>query len=373
MLRLPLAFLSLAVLLWRAGASFALFIEYAHEEVGPAKEAPAPPHKNPEAAFRYSTRRCYLWESGSDGFATTRYEMSAAFRGDVDDANAALATFATLPAGDKVVRIFPGPGSVRSRDGKASYACDWQVRWAKHVLLSRGGQLASGSQTAVMTLFVARADPLPKADRRALRWIGELDDDRFRVRERATRALAGLGDAALPALVKALGQRPSAEQRNRIERLLGLLKKRINAYRLKLPKGIRVVSLDGLVRQAEKEWRSGDPVRTWPAISQLAEWAEYSEEPLPLLIEALRDTREQVRGQALTAFVRLGGRGKVALAKLRAAADGARDPGPRDALAKAVRAVGQGGKDAGGQDPWRANRKLRTAINEYCRRAVDRP
>src|SRR5262249_16256839 len=164
-----------------------------------------------------------------------------------------------------------------------SYSCDWEVRWANYSQLPRGGQLASESHTAVMTLFVARADPLPKADPRAVRWIGELDDDSFQVREGATRALAGLDEAPLPAPVEALGQRPSAEQRRRIERLLDVLKP-ISAYRLKLPKGIRLVSLDGLVREAEKEWQSGNPARTWRAISQLAECAEYSEEPLPLLV-----------------------------------------------------------------------------------------
>jgi hypothetical protein len=369
----PLAIPSLAVLLWLASDSFALVVQYSREEVGPSKEAPPPPPTNPEAAFRYSPLRCYWQESGFDGFGMTRDEVLAAFRGDVDQANAALATFAALPAGDKAVRIFPSPGSVRSMDGKASYPCDWDVRWANHHWhFPVDGQVASESHTAVMTLFVARADQLPNSDPQALRWIGELDDDRFRVRETAARALAGLGEAARPVLAEALGKRPSAEQRERIEGLLHLLKP-INAYRLKLPKGIRVVSVDGLVRETETEWRSRDPVRTWHAISRLAESAEYSEEPLPLLVEALSDAREQVREQALGAFVRLGGRGKVALAKLEAAADGARDPGPRAALAKAVLAVGKGADDAGGKDPWRENRKLRAAINEYCREAADRP
>ena len=42
-------------------------------------------------------------------------------------------------------------------------------------------------------------------------------------------------------------------------------------------------------------------------------------------------------------------------------------------LAKAVLAVGKGSKDAGETDAWRENRKLRAAINEYCRQVVDRP
>ena len=93
---------------------------------------------------------------------------------------------------------------------------------------------------------------------------------------------------------------------------------------------------------------------------------------LNVRVDALSDTREQVREQALGVFVRLGGRGKVALAKLEAAANEARDPGPRAALAKAVLAVNKGGKEAGEKGPWRENRKLRAAINEYCHQAADR-
>jgi hypothetical protein len=55
------------------------------------------------------------------------------------------------------------------------------------------------------------------------RWIKELDDDRFAVRERASRALARAGDAAEPALREVAAAPPSLEVRRRAEVLLSAL------------------------------------------------------------------------------------------------------------------------------------------------------
>jgi hypothetical protein len=367
-----LALITLGALLALASAALALVVQYDREEVGPAKEALRPPYSSPELAFRFSPLRCYWLESGFDGFGSSRSEALAAFRGDVDEANAALATFATLPAPDKVVWVLPGPGSVPSADRKASYPCDWQVHWL-HTHFSFGQKEArSVSHTAVMTVFVARADPIPKADPRAGRWVRELDDDSLLVREGASRALAGLGDAALPALREGLGNDPSPEQRRRIARLLDRLKP-IHLGRVKLPARLRAVSLDALVSEAEKDWRSGDLARSWLAANRLAEWAEHSEDTLPLLAEALRDQREQVRGLALGAFVRLGKRANGALSRLKAAAQDARSPAVQDAVRKAIQAVGEGADTARAEDPWRENRRLRAAIAEYCAAAAKHP
>jgi HEAT repeat protein len=216
-----------------------------------------------------------------------------------------------------------------------------------------------------MTLYIARAEPIGKPDPRAARWVRELDDDSFPVREKASRALGTLGDAALPVLREALDRRPTLEQRRRIERLINRLRP-IHLSRLKFPKGVRVVSLDALVKEAEKNWRSGQIALTYEAASGLAEWAEYSEETFGLLVEALRDDREQVRDLAQKAFARLGHRGAGALAALKAAPD-VRAPGPRDALKNAIRAVGEETGKPGVEEYWRQNRRLRAAIAEYCR------
>jgi hypothetical protein len=52
------------------------------------------------------------------------------------------------------------------------------------------------------------------------RLIGNLDDEGFQVRERATKELEAMGYRAAPSLRKALAASPSAEARQRLERLL---------------------------------------------------------------------------------------------------------------------------------------------------------
>ena len=66
----------------------------------------------------------------------------------------------------------------------------------------------------------------PPDEARIVGWIQELDSDEFLDRERAARSLEAMGEAALPALRKALAGRPTAEVR---ERAAGLLRKRMGA------------------------------------------------------------------------------------------------------------------------------------------------
>jgi WD domain, G-beta repeat len=66
-----------------------------------------------------------------------------------------------------------------------------------------------------------RVQPLAAADpKRTAALIADLDNNRFAVRERATRALEELGESAAPALRKALADGPPMEARERIEDLL---------------------------------------------------------------------------------------------------------------------------------------------------------
>jgi WD40 repeat protein len=75
------------------------------------------------------------------------------------------------------------------------------------------------------------------ADNRIGKWIADLDDDEFDVRERASAELERLGAAAEAALRKALEGKPSAEAKRRIESLLakrspaGVSSERLTALR----------------------------------------------------------------------------------------------------------------------------------------------
>jgi WD40 repeat protein len=89
------------------------------------------------------------------------------------------------------------------------------------------GRLAAAPRSAVPFLR-ERARP---ARRQAVdaakvpRWIGQLDDDDFTTREKASRELERAGAAVRPALEKALAGKPPLEKQRRLEALLGRLDK----------------------------------------------------------------------------------------------------------------------------------------------------
>jgi WD40 repeat protein len=69
-----------------------------------------------------------------------------------------------------------------------------------------------------------RLKTAPPADaKKVARWIVDLDDEDFEVREKATKELANVGDSARSALAKALETTPSAEVRRRVQLLLSHL------------------------------------------------------------------------------------------------------------------------------------------------------
>jgi hypothetical protein len=81
----------------------------------------------------------------------------------------------------------------------------------------------TASRPAESVPFLARrlrpVPPDPELGGRIARLIAELDADDFAAREKATRALAELGEVAEPALHEALLADPPAERRARIRRV----------------------------------------------------------------------------------------------------------------------------------------------------------
>ena len=103
--------------------------------------------------------------------------------------------------------------------------------------------------------------PDPEVQRRIVRLIAELDDDRFAVRERATRELARLGEAARPALKKSLAAGPTPEARRRLKDLLGKLPREEDSpNRLRLPRLVEVLEHSGTAeaRQLLKHLAAGE-------------------------------------------------------------------------------------------------------------------
>jgi hypothetical protein len=80
--------------------------------------------------------------------------------------------------------------------------------------------LAAAPAQAV-PLIVQRVQPdEPVNENQVRQWVRELDDENFRVRERATKELGRLGDAAEPFLRQAVADHPSVEVAQRVEVLL---------------------------------------------------------------------------------------------------------------------------------------------------------
>jgi hypothetical protein len=81
-------------------------------------------------------------------------------------------------------------------------------------------KLAVGPRQGVPFLKRRLTGPPTSDEKRLAKLIGELDDDRFSVREKASQELEQLGPKAERALRQALARGPSAEARRRIEHLL---------------------------------------------------------------------------------------------------------------------------------------------------------
>jgi hypothetical protein len=114
---------------------------------------------------------------------------------------------------------------------------------------------------AVRTLTAGRKDsvaflrqrlgerPSLVSEKQIRAWIADLDDNAFRVRETASRALDKLGEAAVPFLQKAFAAPGSGESRRRLGKLLAARaaerEGKLSAERARLLRGVRVLEWAG--------------------------------------------------------------------------------------------------------------------------------
>jgi hypothetical protein len=123
------------------------------------------------------------------------------------------------------------------------------------------------SETEGAAAFLRREVTPEKPDGRLPKWIADLDDDEFAVREKAHQALADQGKAALPALRRSLAAKPSAEQRRRIEDLVQLAETQpvriepLSAQALRQERAILVLEMLGTAeaRRALQSLAGGAP------------------------------------------------------------------------------------------------------------------
>jgi hypothetical protein len=108
-------------------------------------------------------------------------------------------------------------------------SADWEQLWK-----DMAERDANEAQRAVAALIAApdkslpflkeRLKPVRASDaKRIQQLVADLDSERFDVRQRATAALEKFGDAAEPALIRLLADKPPLEVRQRIDALLSKL------------------------------------------------------------------------------------------------------------------------------------------------------
>jgi hypothetical protein len=95
-----------------------------------------------------------------------------------------------------------------------------------------------------VALLRERLKPAEAADaKRLARLLADLDADDFETRAKAVRELEGLGEAAEPALRRALEGQPSVEVQQRVEKLLARLE--ASPERLRASRATEVLEWDG--------------------------------------------------------------------------------------------------------------------------------
>jgi hypothetical protein len=279
------------------------------------------------------------------------------FHGGPKALNEALRRFAAIRAGKHEVILMPFPAKPFSF-GKESYPYDWMIHFP-------GGRVAE-PELVTMTVYIPNPGPPTPSDSTAARkWIADLGNDNFKVRERAAKELAALGPSAAGLFREALKGSLTAEARERLEKLLADVSQDLRVDTLDLPAGLTVVGPDDLLARARKllAHKAGH-IRGDGAV-KLAECGVPAEEVVPELEKMLKSESEWESHAAYGAVwgaYRLGAAAKPLLPALRTAA-GAKDKDFAKACQQLIDAI-EKAKD----DPVpEADAKKRAAIRKEIR------
>ncbi len=120
----------------------------------------------------------------------------------------------------------------------------------------------AAARRAALPLLTERLRPAAAADSKLVaRLLKDLDSDDFATRDRASKELLGVGEAAEPLLRKALEGDLSPEARRRVDRLLTQLDPVSNPAVLRGPRAVEALEWMGTVEAAEllKTLAGGDP------------------------------------------------------------------------------------------------------------------
>jgi hypothetical protein len=253
-------------------------------------------------------------------------DLRLSYRGPNEALNEFLRQFAGTAEPVREVILLPGPGETMTFD-RRKLGCDWVLHIPGGLYLHRATK-ENGTQVmekhTTLTIYVSRVAPPTPPDAKQLELlVGQLEDDKFAVREKALEELIKLGHAAAPKLRTALESNPPRETRRRIEAVLDRLTG-IDLELIKFPSGVRVLDLNDLRKRYEAGLKSGEHDIRGQAVAQLAHLAQYTDDTIPLVIGTLTtDKHEYVRRCAAGALGNLGARAKAALPVLK---EGLKDP-----------------------------------------------
>jgi hypothetical protein len=269
--------LGLVAVLFSATPAFALrMIMVGNQPLGPEQGL----DKEVLAAFNMP-ERVILSEGGLDG----NYEVY--FQGGPKALNEALRRFAAIKAGKHEVILMPFPAKPFDF-GKKSYPYDWMMH-----IPPRPDRPETERDLVTMTVYIPNPGPPAPSDPAAARkWIADLGNDSFKIRERAAKELADLGPSAAGLFREALKGNLTPEARERLERLLAEVSKDLRVDTLDLPAGLTIVGPDDLLARARKMLADkADGIRGNGA-SKLADCGVPAEEVLPELEKILKSESE---------------------------------------------------------------------------------
>jgi WD40 repeat protein len=128
-------------------------------------------------------------------------------------------------SGDTTALVWDVAGRLTDHAGGKALPAELQACWAdlagENVARAYRALRQLASSAGAVELLRQRLRPVAIVEQKRLtRLIAELDSEEFAVREKASAELGRLDGAAAPACRKALEDRPSAEMRRRLERLL---------------------------------------------------------------------------------------------------------------------------------------------------------
>jgi hypothetical protein len=229
-----------------------------------------------------------MWVNGNENFY---------YSGSAKELNEAIKKFSEVQSEVRRLIVLPGAGKTQTFGGKP-IAFDWQLHVPSGIY-----KAVSKKIHAEMTVYINGIKPQVVNDPKQIaKWLSQLADEEFKVREAAQKELEKVGNDAKPFFHDALKNQASAEARQRIESMLGKLRT-FDVTDLQIAKGIEVVTMNDLMADYWKGLKDPDQYKCSEAINGLSTFASYDTKIVPALIEMLKkDKNEYIRRVAASSL-----------------------------------------------------------------------